>query len=58
LRSFVGNFVANFVDAIHVREKAVKLGKVSTKLGDEVLDEVTKGEKQALAEAQRNGSAR
>jgi hypothetical protein len=41
-RSFVGNFVGNFVDAIHVCEKAVKLGKVF----DEVPDEVTKDEKE------------
>ena len=41
-RSFVENFVGNFVDAIYVCEKAVKLDKVS----DKAPDKVTKGEKE------------
>jgi hypothetical protein len=45
-RSFVANFVGNFVDAFYVCEKAVKLGKAFDEVRAEVPDEVTKDEKE------------
>ena len=42
VRHFVGNFVGNFVDAIYVREKAVKLGKVFDEVPDEGQQRLTR----------------